>query len=264
MFAFKKRREFVLLLSLTTVLGWTVWTGCSKKSTEPEPSQPTADYLAPKAADAPVIDGQADDACWEAAEWAGIDYLWLGEGEADPDDFSGRYKIVWTETKLCFLIEITDDELSDVYDDPLQNYWMDDCLEIFIDEDHSGGDHQCNTNAFAYHISQFYDAVDLGGVGCVPVLYSDHLHVMRTHAGTLHTWEVAMDVYTAAYSDLLGTDSPKAELKANKLIGFANAYCDDDGGGVREHFYGSTAIPGADKNLAWQDASVFGDLLLVE
>ncbi|NQT25487.1 sugar-binding protein [candidate division KSB1 bacterium] len=258
-----KRYLFISVLTAITLIGFFGWTGCSKKSTEPEPSEPTADYYAPKAAQSPTINGQADDACWDDAEWAEISSLWIGAAEASPEDFTGRYKIVWTEEKLYYLIEITDDSLSDIYANPLQNYWQDDCLELFIDEDNSGGDHECTYNAFAYHIALDYRAVDYG-ITCSPQLFSDHLSIKRMSSGNVHTWEVAMDVYTSIYNDILGTNSPKAELKANKLIGYANAYCDDDGQGVREHFYGSIDIQGEDKNRAYRDASVFGDLMLVE
>ena len=251
------------MLSILILLSLILWTGCKKKGTDPEPVEITADYYAPRAAEAPTINGQADEDCWDQADWAEINYLWLGNAEADPQDFSGKYKIVWTAEKLYFLFEITDNVLSDIYNDPLDRYYMDDCLEIFVDEDHSGGDHQCNYNAFAYHIALDYQAVDLG-ISCNPRLLTDHLDIMRTSSGNRHTWEIGMNVYTDAYNEVLGLNSSKAELQADKSIGYATAYCDDDGQGVREHFYGSVDIPGEDKNVAWHDASVFGTVLLVD
>ena len=59
-------------------------------------------------------------------------------------------------------MEFSDDVLVDFHRDPLVQYWDDDCLEIFIDEDHSGGDHQYNHNAFAYHLSLDNQAIDIG------------------------------------------------------------------------------------------------------
>ena len=47
-------------------------------------------------------------------------------------------------------------------------------------------------------------------------------------------------------------------------MGLAVAYCDNDGGSDRESFLGSEEIPGADKNVAWQNADVFGGLILEE
>jgi len=236
--------------------------GCSDKATDPEPEEtPAADYLAPLAQTAPTIDGKSDDTCWNNAKWAEINYLWLGS-PAVSSDFGGRYKIIWTTNKLYFLVEIVDNVLSDKHSNPLNNYWEDDCLELFIDEDRSGGIHQYSYNAFAYHIALDYRVVDLGP-DQKPHEYTDHITAKRSSVGSTHTWEVAMDIYTSAYNDQADTN-PKAELKKGKLMGYAVAYCDADGGGNREHFYGSMNIPGSDKNRAWIDASLFGSLLLTD
>lgn len=255
-----------ILINLSLLVCFSLITpGCSKKSsTEPEPSSntPEADYFAPKTETAPTIDGKADESIWGKAEWAPIDQLWVGQ-QASPADFSGKYKIIWDENALYYLFEIVDDQLSDVHNNPLQDYWNDDCLEIFIDEDASGGDHTYNYNAFAYHIALDYQAVDLGPDRQAH-LYSSHVSARRTSSGTTHTWEVALTVYTSAYVDALGNNNVKSELKSGKTIGYACAYCDGDGAGNREHFYGSIFIAGQDKNLAWQDAGVFGKLLLTD
>jgi len=237
--------------------------GCKKKSSSPSgptaPEIPDGDYHAPKAAEAPVINGIGDESCWQNAAWASIDHLWLGQA-ATPSDFSGRYKIVWTTEKLYFLVEITDEKLSDTHADPLQDYYNDDCLEIFLDENHSGGNHQNNFNAFAYHIALDGRAVDMSASGA-PREYTRHIQISRTSNGTVHTWEVAITVYTDAYSDA-SQSNPTAVLAAGKDLGFAIAYCDADNSGAREHFYGSIDIPGSNKNVAWQNASVLGELLL--
>jgi hypothetical protein len=234
-------------------------TACSKKSTDPEEPAPTqADYYAPQATAIPLIDGKSDDACWDDANWANIDYLWLGTPAA-ANDFQGRYKIVWAGTKLYYLVEITDDVLSDTHTNPLDRYYDDDCVELFIDEDKSGGDHTYSYNAFAYHIALDYTAIDLGP-DRQPHDYSSHIEANRISVGNLHTWEIAVEIFTSAYDDQK-TDNPKAELKKDKRMGYAIAYCDSDGQN-RENFYGSMDIPGSDKNRAWQDATLFGSLLL--
>lgn len=252
-------------ITFTLITSFMIINGCSKKSsTEPEPSSslPEADYYAPKADTAPTIDGKADEAIWNEADWAPMDQLWA-EQQASPSDFSGKYKIVWDEEKLYYLFEIGDDVLSDVHNNPTVDYWKDDCLEIFIDEDASGGDHTNNYNAFAYHIALDYQAADIGMDGQAH-LYTEHVTTRRTSAGTTHTWEVALTPFTSAYIDALGATNVKSELKAGKQIGYACAYCDGDGAGSREHFYGSIYIPGQNKNVAWQDADVFGKLLLTD
>jgi hypothetical protein len=75
------------------------------------------DYAAPKAVGAMVMNGKGDEASWTKVPWAPIDQLWLGE-PVTPQDFSGRYKIVWNEDRLYYLIEITDDVYQDTHSDP--------------------------------------------------------------------------------------------------------------------------------------------------
>jgi uncharacterized protein (DUF362 family) len=216
-------------------------------------------YLAPQTASAPVIDGLGDDSCWEKAGWREIKYLWLGV-QPSPEDFSGRYKIVWTPERLYFLVEITDDALSDVYPDPLADYYKDDCLEIFLDEDHSGGIHTSNYNAFAYHIALDCNVVDTAKNGS-PKLFNDHVTIKRTKDGNTYTWEAAVKIFNDQYNEKSNTNKPVV-LNAGKKLGFAIAYCDNDNSNDRQSFIGSIDIPGVDKNVAYINASVFGTLTL--
>jgi hypothetical protein len=104
----------------------------------------------------PVINGKADDVCWTNATWQAIDQVWIPWGASmDPGDFTGRYKVTWSsETdRIYFLVEIVDDVLVDGYKYPQNGYYNWDVVEIFFDEDASGGDHANNQNAFAYHIT---------------------------------------------------------------------------------------------------------------
>jgi len=217
-------------------------------------------YEAPKAAKAPVIDGISNDTCWANAPWADIKYLWLGK-QPTPENFSGRYKIVWTPEKLYYLVEITDDILSDTHPNPLVDYYKDDTLEIFLDEDHSGGDHANNYNAVAYHIAKDYNVVDLDTKGN-PRLFNNNLTMKRTDKGSLHTWEIAVNVYNDQYDENSNSNTP-VTLNASKNMGYALAYCDNDGGNDRDAFLGSIDIPGTDKNIAWSNADVFGTLKLL-
>ena len=123
-----------------------------------------------KAGDAPVIDGRMDEAIWNKSAWHPIDQVWLGE-PVDPSDFEGRFKLCWTVEALYILAEIKDDVLLDQYDDPLELWWDDDCVEVFIDEDNSGGEHQYNHNAFAYHVALDGNVVDMAP-GEAPRLYN--------------------------------------------------------------------------------------------
>ena len=214
------------------------------------------------------IDGQASEPVWDRAEWRSLDKHILGE-DPDPDDFSGRYKLLWDEQHLYLLAEITDDVLFDQHADPLLRYWDDDCLEIFLDEDASGGIHQFDYNAFAYHIALDNQAVDIGGQlddGSPDfLLLNDHLNSLwRRQSERPHTivWEVAIRLFDDDFVPD-GTSQP-VELTAGKLIGFMLAYCDNDGSVEREHFIGSHDIEpvNGDKNLGYITADVFGKIRL--
>jgi len=107
------------------------------------------------------IDGIANEISWQQVKWHHLTELMAGT-QPTANDFSGRFKILWDQNQLYILAEIVDDKLFDQHSDPLELYWDDDCLEIFIDENASGGNHQFNYNAFAYHIGLDNQAVDIG------------------------------------------------------------------------------------------------------
>ena len=215
-----------------------------------------------------TIDGKALEHSWTDAEWQNMDKHILGE-YPEPDDFSGRYKLLWNEQHLYLLAEITDDVLLDQYADPLFRYWDDDCLEIFIDEDASGGKHQYDYNAFAYHVALDNQSVDIGGQlddGSPEfVLLNDHVDSRwQRQEDKPHTvlWEVAVKVFDDSFER--GKDNQPVELTAGKTMGFMLAYCDNDGSDAREHFIGSHEIEpvNGDKNLGYIDAGVFGSIRL--
>lgn len=203
------------------------------------------------------IDGLIDKQ-WESAPWNPIDQVWLGENLL-PQDFSGQYKLKYDNSYLYILASITDDRLYDQHKDGLDKYWDDDCLEIFVDEDRSQGEHQYNHSAFAYHIALDGKVVDLGTDSTFRY-YNDHVKSARKSAGMKHLWEVAIKIYDDTYKDD-GENIP-VQLDNGKQMGFAIAYCDNDGSAEREHFIGSVKIEGDDKNRGWIDAGIFEELIL--
>ncbi|WP_232459776.1 DUF6265 family protein [Winogradskyella sp. PC-19] len=206
----------------------------------------------------PIIDGVANEDIWNTSEWLPINQLWLGDLYT-PQDFQGRYKLAWTSDALYLLAEIKDDILIDNEKDPLKTWWNDDCLEIFIDEDNSGGNHQYNHNAFAYHIALDGNVVDMSP-DQKGKLYNSHINSKRITTGNTSIWEVKISLFDDSYKD--NTKNKPVKLTANKNIGFALAYCDNDKSQNRENFIGSVAVHGDDKNRGWIDANIFGTLLL--
>ena len=214
-----------------------------------------------KATIAPELDGKADDPIWNSVSWQQLDQKWLGD-DYTAKDFAGRYKLTWTPEALYILAEITDDVIYDKEKDPLTLWWDDDCLEIFIDEDNSGGGHQFTHNAFAYHVALDGNVVDVAP-GKAPTLYNSHVQSKTTSVGeNTMLWECKMTIYDATYKD--GGVNEQKILAPNKKMGFALAYCDNDASEERENFIGSVAVPGEDKNRGWIDAGIFGTIELVE
>lgn len=209
----------------------------------------------------PLIDGAAQDVAWQTAPWLPLDEVWIGQSPA-PADFSGRYKLLWDENNLYVLAEITDDTLIDFHPDGLVKYWDDDCLEIFVDEDASGGDHQYNFNAFAYHIALDGKVADIGP-DKTPLYLDDHCITRLRTNGHVSTWEVAMKIFDGKKFTPDGDNIPKM-LRPGKKMGFALAYCDNDRSPERENFIGSVKVEGEDKNRGWIDAGIFGLLTLKE
>jgi hypothetical protein len=221
-----------------------------------------------------VIDGMANEVSWRLAAWQPINNLILGEPPS-ADDFTGRFKMLWDEEQLYLLVEITDDILFDQHADPRHLYWDDDCLEIFIDEDASGGNHQFNYNAFAYHIALDNQAVDIGKL--LPdgnpnfVLLNDHVTSQWKRSETSPhkiIWEVAVrvhdDSFTLSKHKNNAKKSSQVDLLAGKKLGFMLAYCDNDGSKEREHFISSNDIKAVNgnKNLGYITADVFHVLTL--
>lgn len=225
-----------------------------------------------KSSTPPKIDGLIDKPVWKNAQWQPMDELILGE-QPNKDDFSGRYKLLWDSNKLYLLAEIQDDILFDQHPDPLHLYWDDDCLEVFIDEDASGGNHQFNYNAFAYHVALDNQVVDIGkstAEGKVNfVLLNDHIDSKwQRSSEEPHkiVWEMAISIYDDRFNLSNKKDNSPVSLLKGKRLGFMLAYCDNDGSQHRESFIGSTQIKAinGDKNLGYITADVFDQITLVD
>lgn len=225
----------------------------------------------------PLIDGDSADECWLDAQWNLIDKTWITWGEEiDSSDFSGRFKMSWSEAEnlVYYLVEITDDVFIDGYVYPDDGYWNFDIVEVFIDEDASGGMHSVDENAFAYHIAvnapaegetetSFY-ACDLG-TGYARMDYADNFPALAMKkVGNTYYYEFSM----AIYSDAFNPSSPEASrvtLTADKEMGLSIAYCDNDTpDGQRDNFFGSVWVPEEAFNDHWKDATGFGRARLIK
>lgn len=216
-------------------------------------------YDAPKATAAPVVDGEIDDV-WSGAPWMAMDVAWTGfENLTPPDDnqdFAGRYKAVWTEEHLYLLFEILDETIHLAGGGQT---WTGDTVEIFLDEDQSGGQHAHDFNAFAYHVGYGKLVEDMGGN------IDGHVTVEIKTEGNRHIWEMAIEIY-AEHSGYNQTEQEEARvtLEAGKTMGFTPSYIDNDDNGGREHFMSSVDTEGHQNNQGYISADDFGSITLVQ
>ena len=228
----------------------------------------------------PEFDGIGNDNCWQSLSWQIIDQVWIPWGTAmDAEDFSGRYKVAWSSQHnlLYFLLEITDDIVSDAYqaDGSTSSIYNFDMFEVFIDEDKSGGPHLNDVaeNAFAYHIfTRFPNSGETTTTFICEDMGSDY----RSHfpdfilrkEGNVATWEFSLIVYNDSYSPG-NEEGARPALTEDKIIGLSIAYNDDDEPEVdpalteRDNFIGSVAVSEANYNNHWMNADDFGTLKLV-
>ncbi|GIU51599.1 CBM9 family sugar-binding protein [Shewanella sp. KT0246] len=223
-----------------------------------------------------IIDGKPDEADWQQANWHPIDHMILGP-EVSANDFSGRYKLLWREDQLYLLTEIVDDVLYDQTADPTVLYWDDDTVEVFLDEDASGGEHQFNHNAFAYHVALDRQVADFSTLKQA-MTFNEHIETVWARDAIDPKkiyWEMAIHIFPDSYDDSLSAFPLKHEqanqvspvkLSAGKVMGFMLAYCDNDGSKQRENFIGSHPIKAVDgdMNRGYKNADVFGKIKLIK
>lgn len=217
-------------------------------------------YYAKKASTAPVIDGVIDPV-WNDAQWMEMTVAWTGfenlKAPSGPEDFSGKYKAMWTEDHLYLLVDVTDDVIN-----TSGQYWQQDTVEIFIDEDQSGGQHNFSHNAFAYHISHNLEVVDNGGDAA---MIASHIEAAIKTEGTRHVWEIQIEIYAEHNGYVMSEqEAARVALTAGKVMGFTPSYIDNDGNGSREHFMSSVNTPGHQNNQGYLNADSFGSIELIE
>ncbi len=246
--------------------------------------------MAREAAKAPVFDGERADSCWQEAGWNYIDQTWITWGQTiDSADYSGRFKVTWSEEEnlLYFYVEVTDESFVDGYVFPEDGYPDFDVVEVFVDEDHSGGLHVFDENAtlgansenaFSYHLTldapadgameTDFVAADLDGTSWSDytiIDYASHFpDLAMKKDGNIYSYEFSLRVYDDTYDH----SDPKASrvvLAPNKVMGMSMAYCDNDQpDGKRDNFFGSVWVPEEAYNDHWKNSDGFGSLRLVK
>jgi hypothetical protein len=208
-----------------------------------------------------TIDGYSKDSIWASVGWYDMNYKWMGK-TPDSADYSGKFKLAWNSQYLFVLVEIIDDHLNPTLGNGIENYWKGDYVEVFIDEDKSGGNHQFNHQAFAYHISTEGHAIDKG-MSKETIFFDDHVEVKRSQIGNKHLWEMAIKLFNNTFDENVKDNAP-VKIEKQKRIGFSIAYGDNDGNNSRENFMGSKKNHGNNNDDGYINSDVFGSILFIE
>jgi hypothetical protein len=272
MFYFRKMKNMGTLLLISLILGCSA---CKdKKTTQPETEEALVScqldldsanaidreeghFKAFKTASAVKIDGCSIDAIWSDLDWYGMNYVWMGEAP-DANDYRGKFKLAWDSDHLYILVSVVDEHLQPTLADGKEHYWKGDYVEVFIDEDQSGGNHQYNHQAFAYHVSTEGHAIDKSTFEKT-IFLDDHVQVQRTQQGNHYLWEMAVKLYDKDFDENSENNIPVI-ITAGKRIGFSIAYGDNDGKQSRENFMGSRMTHGVNNDEGYVNSDVFGSI----
>ncbi|MFC2089499.1 sugar-binding protein [Bacteroidota bacterium] len=234
----------------------------------------------------PLIDGMIDDECWNTVYWYPIDKLWIpwGENNIPMEDFNGKFKVMWSAESdlLYFIVKTTDDVIVDNYIYPQGGYHNFDVVEVFIDEDKSGGGHIFDNdtddaeNAFSYHIvikqpedggtTNTAHVMDIAGIDWGNMTNPDYFShfpefTVRRDGKTLY-WEFSMQVHSDSY-DPTNPEASLVQLYEGKEMGLSMAYCDNDTPGTeRDNFFGSVEVSQEAYNNHWMFADDYGAFTL--
>lgn len=224
-------------------------------------SQANGEFKAYKTKSPVKIDGKGEDAIWSSVNWYNMNYIWMGK-TVDSSDYHGKFKLAWDSQYLYVLVEVTDDFLNPTLENGIDNYWKGDYVEVFIDEDKSGGIHKFNHQAFAYHVSTEGHAIDKS-TSEETIFLDNHVKVKRSQEGNRHIWEMAISLFNNQFDENASNNIP-VDIVAQKRIGFSIAYGDNDGNNERENFMGSKKTHGINNDEGYINSDVFGSILFID
>jgi hypothetical protein len=180
-----------------------------------------------------VVDGEAE-ALWSQARQYKIGNVIYGSPSND-EDFSASYKAVYDEKNLYVLVDVTDDNLKNDSSD----FWLDDCVEVFIDADNSKSG-SYGDNDYQFHFGWAEANPSMGE--------SQHNQTEGVEFSTVKT-DMGYRMEIKFPWATLGV-----EPSAGKKIGLDVHVNDDDDGGDRDS---KLTWRGKEDN-AWQNPGVLG------
>lgn len=202
-------------------------------------------FMVSKTEEAPKIDGNPTDACWQNTIWLPLEQRWEGVPFGFKD-FEGSYKVVWTKDALFLLVAVTDDLLPTTED-------ATDSLLIFLDADNSGGTYKNLSNAFVFELlpsETLHNKININNSirTNFPISFKNQM------VANMSIWEVKIP--------LQDENDINTTLQNNQKIGFALAYSDVDSGTSADNLIGSVLISEDEKEVIFTNADYFGTLLL--
>ncbi|MCG6957238.1 MAG: carbohydrate-binding family 9-like protein [Gemmatimonadetes bacterium] len=101
------------------------------------PSESVREYVAQRAAPAPVVDGKLDDAAWRGAPWTEPFVDIVGDARPAPRLLT-RAKILWDDDYLYVGADLQEPDVWATLTQPDDTVWHDDDFEVFLDPDGDG------------------------------------------------------------------------------------------------------------------------------
>lgn len=209
-----------------------------------------------KAIIAPDIDGSKNDPIWNNTQWYAIDQKWSGAAYSF-SDFFARYKMSWTSEALYLLVEIKDDTLINKHTyTPEGN----DYIQLFIDQDNSGGKFPEQHNIFNYTITPDGNVIGFDPKGAL-LFYNHHVQSQKNSFNDVTTWEFKITIYDQSYKENGVND--QVILQKDQKLGFMIAYNDVDTSSDTSKI-GSVFIYEEEYQSLKNNANIFGTLVLKE
>jgi len=203
--------------------------------------------------DFPTVDAEIEEV-WETVPVVDIAQILNGpEYITGPTDLSGKFRTLWDEVSLFFLVEVVDD--VKMMDTGFPTPYADDCIEFWFDLNNSKNSAYLPSETDEYQIMFLRDNTNLHQVDHNDLLNGLDWAWADTQNG--YIFEVEMPWLTAfKWLERYGVTQPEFGQK----LGFEVHVNDDDDGEDRDSNIGWFYT--ADQ--AWTDPSTLGDMKMME
>ena len=188
---------------------------------------------------APVLDG-AIDGIWGAAPVYDIQNVTLGTA-VPAADLTARYKILWDDTNLYLLVDVTDDVRTN---DSGTTWYADDTVEVFIDGDNSRGASYDGLNDFQLAV-RWNDGTIVAGSNSAAAPTGAQASIANSAAG--YVMEMRLPLTQIGVNPAAGTH-----------FGLDVQVNDDDDGGDRD----TKMAWNSTNDDTWMSPNLFGEGVL--